>query len=196
MIWFRLSLRLPIALCRGRKSLLGNFLVQSERLCAKLTFSLCGYLIHSDLSGIVRISNSDGFNYFLIFEDDWSRYTFVFLIARKFQTVDCLTQLKEFFRIQFGKEIKSIKSDNGTEYVNIKMYNETTQSGMIHQLTAHGNPENNSRAERPMRTLDDMARALMKQAKLHQYELYSNKKVIWTFFHRYLSREKRTFSKF
>ena len=124
-------------------------------------------LIHTDLSGIIRVYNPEGFNYFLIFVDDKSRYIFGFLIARKFQVTECYQQLTNWIHTQFGEKIKTIRSDNGTEFVNQNMYELITQNGTNHHKTAHGNPQQNARAERPMRSISELTRALLIEAKLH-----------------------------
>ena len=123
-------------------------------------------LVHTDLSGIVRISNPLNVNYFLVFIDDHSRYISVFLIARKYQVPECYKQYKNWISVQFNRNIKCLRSDNGTEFENLKMNSETTDLGTVKQLTAHGNPQQNGRSERVMRTIDEMARALLKAAGL------------------------------
>ena len=124
-------------------------------------------LVHTDLSGIVRIANPDGFNYFLIFVDDNTRYIFVFLLSRKFQVVSCYKQFVNWIKVQFNKSIKNLRSDNGTEFVNKLMKSEVTEAGTNHHLTCHGNPQQNARSERPMRTIEEAARALMLEANIH-----------------------------
>ena len=123
-------------------------------------------LIHTDLSGIIRISNLLNVNYFVIFVDDYSRYISVFLISRKFQVAECYRQYQNWAAVQFNKQIKIVRSDNGTEFVNQEMTGLIEKQGTIHQLTAHGNPQQNGRSERPMRSIDEMARALLKAAGL------------------------------
>ena len=42
-------------------------------------------VVHSDLSGIIRLPNFDGARYFLVFIDDYTRYQTVFILSRKYQ---------------------------------------------------------------------------------------------------------------
>lgn len=124
-------------------------------------------LVHTDLSGIIRVSNPEGFNYFLLFMDDLTRYLTVFLLSRKFQVEKCYRQYRNWAKVQFGKDIKCLRSDNGGEFKNQLMDQLTTDEGTNRQLTVHHNPAQNSRAERQMRSIEDIARALLKHHNLH-----------------------------
>ena len=123
-------------------------------------------LVHTDLSGIIRIGNVSDVNYFLLFMDDCTRFLTIYLLARKYQVPGCYEQYKNWAEVQFNATIKQLRSDNGTEFKNSEMREQTVELGTSQQFTAHGNPQQNGRAERPMRTIDTIARALLKQANL------------------------------
>lgn len=67
-------------------------------------------LIHVDLWGPYRTQSLCGCYYFLTVVDDFSRGVWVFLLTDKTQVQQTL---KKFSR-QFSKEVKIIRSDNGT----------------------------------------------------------------------------------
>lgn len=123
-------------------------------------------LIHTDLSGIVRISNSGQYRYFLIFIDDYSRFCTVFLLSRKFQVFEAFKEYKSWIELKTGHKIVTLRSDNGTEYVNDIFNDYLKQNGIEHQLTNIYTPQQNGVAERMNRTIEEMARSMLKDAKL------------------------------
>ena len=123
-------------------------------------------LIHADLSGIVRIANPLNVKYFLVLIDDHTRYMTVFLTGTKAQIANAYSQYTNWVRVQFNAVIKSVRSDNGTEFTNRAMHQLIEQSGAVHQKTCHGNPQQNARVERAMRTIECIARSILKDEKL------------------------------
>ncbi|MCQ7056702.1 transposase family protein, partial [Clostridioides difficile] len=74
-------------------------------------------LIHSDLCGPMSIQARGGFEYFVTFIDDYSRYGYIYLLRRK---SECFEKFKEYradVEKQHGKSIKSLRSDRGGEYL-------------------------------------------------------------------------------
>ena len=45
-------------------------------------------LIHSDICGLMNISAKGGYNYFITFIDDLSRYGYVYLMKHKFESFE------------------------------------------------------------------------------------------------------------
>ena len=124
-------------------------------------------LVHTDLSGIIRIPNPEGFSYFLIFVEDLTRYITVFLLSRKFQVAKCYQQYRNWVKVQFNKEIKCLRSDNGGEFCNKEMDELTVNQGTNRNYTVHHNPQQNARAERQNRSIENLARALLRNRRLH-----------------------------
>lgn len=65
---------------------------------------------------------------------------------------------------QFGKTIRTVRSDNGTEFTCLKAYFDA--NGILHQTSCVGTPQQNGRVERKHRHILNVARALRFQAKL------------------------------
>ena len=156
----RPSSRLICDTCTAAKAARGAFPASNSQ--ARQIFDL----VHTDLSGTIRIANPDGFSYFLILVDDYSRYIFVYLLSRKFQVKECFRRFAKWVEVQFGRSIKNLRSDNGTEFVNSDMDSLIGGEGANHHRTVHGNPQMNSRAERVMRTVAEAARTLLRDANL------------------------------
>jgi hypothetical protein len=73
-------------------------------------------LVHTNVCGLMSIQGRGGYEYFITFTDDYSRYGYVYLMRRKFEVVD---KFKEFWaeaKKQLGKHIKALRSDRGGEY--------------------------------------------------------------------------------
>ena len=123
-------------------------------------------IVHGDVWGPYRVSNHDGKRYFLTLVDDKSRYTWISLLHTK---SDCLIVLKDFIsmvKTQFGVNVKCIRTDNGTEFVNSQVSSLFKECGIIHQSSCVYTPQQNGIVERKHRSILDMARALRFQASI------------------------------
>lgn len=74
-------------------------------------------LIHSDVWMSPTISVS-GFRYYVLFIDDYSRYSWIFPMKRKSEVFTHFKSFLATIKNIFKKSIKYFQSDGGTEYVN------------------------------------------------------------------------------
>ena len=81
-----------------------------DRGKASCASSISG-LIHSDISRNIPTTSMNESQYLLTFIDDFSRYTWVFFIKKKFEVLE---KLIENFS---GRKIKYMISENGGEYI-------------------------------------------------------------------------------
>lgn len=123
-------------------------------------------IVHTDLSGIIRIANRQNYRYFLIFVDDFSRQTFLYLLKSKQDVFENFREFKAMIEKQLDSHIKRLKSDGGTEYDNHKFDDLCKQTGMLQQFTAPRCPQQNGSPERMNRTIEQMARCLLIHAGL------------------------------
>ena len=121
-------------------------------------------LIHVDLWGPYRTQSVCGAYYFLTVVDDYSRGVWVFLLADKTQVQQTLKNFIALVSRQFDKDVKTVRSDNGTEFTSMKGF--FASSGIVHQTSCVGTPQQNGRMERKHRHILNIARALMFQGKL------------------------------
>lgn len=78
-------------------------------------------------------------------------------------------QIKQFLtyvKTQFGKVVKVLRSDNGTEFVNSIYSNLFSTNGIIHQTTCAYTPQQNGVAERKHRHILEVTRAVRFQASI------------------------------
>ena len=117
--------------------------------------------IHTDLSGIIRTPAVGGFKYFLTFIDDYTRYVTVYLLKSKEEVFEKFTEFKNLVENQFGKKIKKIRSDNGTEYTNHRFQQLLKDSGILMEPTHVDSPQENGVAERMNRTIGNGVRSVL-----------------------------------
>jgi hypothetical protein len=73
-------------------------------------------LIHTDLCGPMQTQSFGGAFYFLIFIDDYSRYTYVYFLNKKSTAFLHFTQYKALVENHTSKKILILHSDNGGEF--------------------------------------------------------------------------------
>ncbi|KAJ8645102.1 hypothetical protein MRB53_006850 [Persea americana] len=124
----------------------------------------CFDLIHCDLWGGYRIPASCGAVYFLTIVDDCSRAVWIYLLNRNDDVACVLRDFITTISRQFEKNVKIVRSDNGTEFTCLKGY--FAEHGILHQTSCTGTPQQNGRVERKHRHILNVARALCFQAHL------------------------------
>jgi hypothetical protein len=73
-------------------------------------------LIHSDVWGPSPINSIGGSRYFVIFVDDYSRYSWVFLMRSHDELLNIYRNFANMVKTQFSKTIKVLRSDNAREF--------------------------------------------------------------------------------
>src|SRR6185295_15394879 len=107
-----------------------------------------------------------GFQYFITFTDDFSRYGYIYLMRHKSELFEKFKEFQNEVQNQLCKTIKFLRSDRGGEYLSLEFGDHLKQCGIIPQLTPPGTPKRNGVSERRNRTLLDMVRSMMSQANL------------------------------
>ncbi|XP_074562882.1 uncharacterized protein LOC141819490, partial [Curcuma longa] len=77
-----------------------------------------------------------GYEYFVSFIDDYSRYGYIFLMRRKSECFDKFKEYKADVEKHHGKSIKTLRSDRGGEYLSGEFRNYLSEVGIHSQLTA------------------------------------------------------------
>ncbi|KAK0586091.1 hypothetical protein LWI29_000773 [Acer saccharum] len=123
-------------------------------------------LIHSDVCGPMNVKARGGYEYYVTFIDDYSRYGYVYLMQRKSETFEKFKEFRAEVENQLGKSIKSLRSDRGGEYLDQEFEDFMVEYGIVSQLTAPGTPQQNGVAERRNRTLMEMVRSMISFSSL------------------------------
>ena len=124
-------------------------------------------LIHTDICGPMQTATPGGKVYFMTMIDDFSRYTKVYLLARKSDVFEKIREYVKYVQTKFQKNIKRIRSDRGGEYVGNEVQSFLKEQGIQFESTVPYTPQQNGRAERKNRYLMEMARSMLTDAGLH-----------------------------
>ena len=74
-------------------------------------------LVHIDVCGLINIRAHGGYEYFITFTNDHSRYGCVYLIHYKSDSFEKFKEYRTEVEKQLGKPIKAIRSDRGGQYL-------------------------------------------------------------------------------
>ncbi|XP_015158930.1 uncharacterized protein [Solanum tuberosum] len=121
-------------------------------------------LIHMDVWGPYRTATNDGCKSFLTVLDDFSRFTWIFLLKQK---SDVFLHIKNFLmhvKTQYDATVKTVRTDNGTKFVNSICHDLFTNLGIIHQKSCPYTPQQNGVVERKQRHILEVTRAIRFQA--------------------------------
>jgi transposase InsO family protein len=120
-------------------------------------------LVHSDVWGPAPITSYNDFRYFIIFIDDFSIITWLYLMKNKNEVFSHFQNFANLIETQYNTKIKILRTDNGTEFINQKFSNFTKSRGIIHQTSCVYTPQQNGVFERKNRHLLEMTRTLLFQ---------------------------------
>ncbi|RXW14669.1 hypothetical protein EST38_g11187, partial [Candolleomyces aberdarensis] len=133
-------------------------------------------LMHTDLGGPVTPQTPSGFRYWIIFVDDFTRYPWVFFLRDKSEAPAIIKRMHDDIHAYFNRKItkirlcdgfeRTLRSDNGGEFVNRKLETYLRESGIHHETTAAYTPEQNGMAERMNQSVRNAATAMLVDSKL------------------------------
>ena len=123
-------------------------------------------LVHSDVCGPMSTTARGGYEYFITFTDDLSRYGYIYLMKHKSEAFEKFKEFQNEAQNQLGKKIKFLRSDRGGEYMSHEFDDHLKSCGIVPQLTPPGTPQRNGVSERRNRTLLDMVRSMMSRTDL------------------------------
>ena len=67
-------------------------------------------LVHTDVCGPMSVQAKGGYEYFITFTDDYSRYEYVYLMCHKFEAFEKFQEYKTETKKQLGVHIKQLQS--------------------------------------------------------------------------------------
>ncbi|PKU87463.1 Retrovirus-related Pol polyprotein from transposon TNT 1-94 [Dendrobium catenatum] len=123
-------------------------------------------LIHMDVWGPSPVFSHDGFRYFLLLIDDYSKYSGLILLKHKSDVALNIIRFILNIEKSLNYSVRKLRSDNGGEFTNQTIQAFTRSRGITHQFTCPYTPEQNGVSERKNRHLLETARALLLDAHL------------------------------
>lgn len=136
--------------------------------------------VHIDLAGPFEDQKGFAF-YFMIFTDNYSRYTQVRTIQRKTgeNVLECMRHYRARLEKMTGKQIKSFFADNGKEFGNSLVQQYLRDSG-IEMLNTMDYTSRQNLAERKIRSVKEIARSLLQRSGLRaEYYVFALKHAVY-----------------
>ena len=123
-------------------------------------------LVHSDVCGPLSVQARGGYEYFVTFINDYSRYDYVYLMHTKSETYGKFKEFMAEAEQWLSKSLKTLRSDRGGESLDTEFKDHLLEHGILSQLTTPGTPQQNGVVERRNRTLLDMVRSMISYSSL------------------------------
>ena len=79
----------------------------------------------------MSIQARGGYEYFITFTDDYSRFSYVYLMKRKSEAFEKFKEFRAEVENQLGKRIKAIWSDRSGEYLPEDFKDYLTKNGIV-----------------------------------------------------------------
>jgi hypothetical protein len=126
-------------------------------------------LIHSDVCGPLPVKSLAGSLYYVIFIDDYSRNTWLYLSKTKDEVFNKFQECKAEIENLTNKKIKTLTTDNGGECTSKEFVAFCKSTEIRRELTVPHNPQQNGVAERKNRSIEETVKALMNDQGLSMY---------------------------
>lgn len=125
-------------------------------------------LVHSDLCGPITPASKGGGRYIATFLDDYTKFSVIKVLKNKSDMALAIPEVFNFLERQSAGNhvVKALRTDNGTEYVNLDVTTYLNTNGIVHQTSNPYTPQQNGKAERLNRTLLEKMRTMINGADL------------------------------
>ena len=118
-------------------------------------------LVHSDVCGKVGARSLGGGEYFVMFIDDCTRHAWIYILQHKNEVFPRFQEWKAQVEMSTGRQVKTLRSDNGGEYTSREFTSYLSKEGIKHELTTPHTPKQNGVTERLNHTLIKGVRTLL-----------------------------------
>ncbi|GJR69197.1 ribonuclease H-like domain-containing protein [Tanacetum coccineum] len=127
--------------------------------------SSCFDIVHSDV-WTSPIPSLSGFQYYVLFLDHYSQFVWVYPLVRKSDVLSKFILFRNYVRTQFKCEIRAFQCDHGGEFDNRNLHDLFNTHGIQFRFSCPKTSQQNGKSERMVRTLNNIIRTLLFQAKL------------------------------
>ncbi|GJU95852.1 retrovirus-related pol polyprotein from transposon TNT 1-94 [Tanacetum coccineum] len=126
-------------------------------------------LLHMDLCGPMRVASINGKRYILVIVDDYSRYTWVYFLCSKDETLEIIKKFIAQAQLNYKAKVCKIRTDNGTKFKNTTLKAHYEKLGIMQQFSITRTPQQNGVVERRNRTLVEAARTMLIFSRLPEF---------------------------
>jgi len=124
--------------------------------------------VHCDLWGPAPVSSIQGFQYYVIFIDNRSRFCWFYPLKHKSDFCSLFMKFQSFVENLLQTKIGTFQSDGGGEFTSNRFLQHLQESGIQHYISCPHTPQQNGLAERKHRQLTERGLTLMFQSKAPQ----------------------------
>nr|GEU74827.1 putative ribonuclease H-like domain-containing protein [Tanacetum cinerariifolium] len=126
-------------------------------------------ILHMDLFGPTSVRSINHKTYCLVITDGFSRFSLVYFLKSKDETTPILKNFTRQAKNQFNHKVKSIRSDNKTEFKNKELIKICRLKGIKRGYSNARTPQQNEVVERKNKNLIEAARTI-KAFRVHNLE--------------------------
>jgi hypothetical protein len=134
--------------CQASKQV-GNTHPKKSIMSTSKTFEL----LHMDLFGPTQYTSISENKYGFLIVDDYTRYTWTFFLVDKSDVFATFKSFVKCIHNEFETIIKRVRSDNGSEFKNIRIDELCYDFEIRHQFSIKYTPQSNGHIKRKNRTL-------------------------------------------
>ncbi|GKB91005.1 retrovirus-related pol polyprotein from transposon TNT 1-94, partial [Tanacetum coccineum] len=118
-------------------------------------------LLHMGLCGPTRVASINGKRDILVIIDDYSRFTWVYFLRTKDETLEIIKNLIARVQLNYNAKVCKIHTDNGTEFKNATLKSHYDKLGIMQQYSIARTPQQNGVVRRRNHTLVEAARTML-----------------------------------
>jgi hypothetical protein len=119
--------------------------------------------VHGNLCGPVTPATPGGRRYFLLLDDDLSRYMWVMILGSKGEDANAIRRVQVAAEAECGCKLRVLRTDNGGEFTVAEFASYCADEGVQRHYSAPYDPQQNGVVERRNQTVVGKAQALLKQ---------------------------------
>ena len=124
--------------------------------------------VHCDLWGPSPIASVQGFRFYVVFIDHYTRFCWFYPLRNKSDFYEIFLKFQALAQNVCQAKITTFQCDGGGEFINHKFLKHLELHGIQQQISCPHTPEQNGLAERKHRQITELALALMFHAKVPQ----------------------------
>jgi hypothetical protein len=123
-------------------------------------------LVHMDLKGPIQVKSIGGYQYWIQFVDDCTRFKCGLGLRKKSEAFAAFLQFKAYAENVHNAKIKVIREDKGSEFMSNVFNQYCIDNGIERQHTVRNRPQQNGDVERANRTVSDQVTSMLNEANL------------------------------